>query len=211
MFSTLVISGALRAAIVLLVGLGACAALGRASAATRRALLVLALGAAVIVPVAAAIAPSWRVEAPAALSPSSHESALEGAVSARTAAAIASPTVAAVVARPAADGSHVDLTSVLLAIWLVGAALLLARTLAAHLRARQLARRGELLPPSAAIATTLRDAGVTGPEDGTDGADGVAIRLCPGIESPAVTGLVRATVLLPLAAAAWCATRSSKR
>ena len=70
----LLLSGAVRAAAVLAVGLVAYALLSRAAAATRRFVLVLTLGATIVVPVAAAVGPRWTVEAPAALSVFAHES-----------------------------------------------------------------------------------------------------------------------------------------
>src|SRR4051812_27752146 len=75
----LLLSGALRGALVLAFGLGAHALLSRAAAATRRFVLVLTLGAAIVVPVAAAVGPRWTVEAPAALQVFAHESANETA------------------------------------------------------------------------------------------------------------------------------------
>jgi len=54
MIHGLLLSGAVRAAVVLAAGLVSYALLSRASAATRRFVLVLTLGAAIVVPIAAA-------------------------------------------------------------------------------------------------------------------------------------------------------------
>ncbi len=75
----LLFSGAVRASVVIAVGLLAYALLSRAAAAARRFVLVMTLGAAIVVPVAAAIGPRWTLQAPAGLSVFAHESVKEGA------------------------------------------------------------------------------------------------------------------------------------
>ncbi len=75
----LLLSGAVRAAVVLAVGLVTYALLSRASAATRRFVLVLTLGAAIVVPIVAAVGPRFTVESPTALSVFARESDGESA------------------------------------------------------------------------------------------------------------------------------------
>jgi len=187
--TTMLVSGAIRAAAVLACALVAYAAMSRASAAARRALLVVALGAAIVVPIIAALGPSWRVETPVALGVFAHESPLEGIAASGAPTAVTMP-VAATPATPA-TASHIPIASVLLLVWALGVAALLARAVASQLRARRVARTGERVAPSLAAAA-FREAGVI-----------VDVRLCDGIDSPAVTGILRPTVLLPRSAKAW--------
>lgn len=121
----------LRAAIVLAIGLIAYLGLRRASAATRRSVLVAALGASLIVPLVARLLPSWHVAAPQGLQVLAHESALEGVV------ATAAPVI--VTAAPVETSSSLP---ILLFAWLAGVAVLLARLAASHLRVRRIARGG---------------------------------------------------------------------
>src|ERR1700733_3637359 len=142
MNSILLISGAVRAAVVLAVGLVAYALVSRAAAATRRLVLVLTLGAAIVVPVAAAVGPRWTWQAPAGLSIFAHESANEGAPGAEKAG---EPANAARRANPrAAESSsagRLDANGALVFAWVLVAAALLARTAVSHLRARAIAHR----------------------------------------------------------------------
>jgi beta-lactamase regulating signal transducer with metallopeptidase domain len=188
MMMSVVVVGAIRVSIVLVVALVAYAAMARRSAAARSMVLVFALGAALVVPVAAAVGPRWHVEAPAAFSRVARESSLEGVASgvAPSEATASTPRTAVAAGRVAANtGIDLDLVTVLFAVWVSGAVALLGRAIASQLRARRLAVVGERI----------------------DLADGLDVRLCDGIDSPAVTGVVRPVLLLPRAARAWPARR----
>jgi beta-lactamase regulating signal transducer with metallopeptidase domain len=194
MISGILLSGAVRAAVVLAVGLGAYALLSRAAAATRRFVLALTLGASLVVPAAAAVGPRWRVQAPAALSVFAHESAKEGAPLA------ASPVDPADVGRTAspraavsASTARLDVTGALVLAWLVVAAALLARAAASQLRARAIVRRATPLETSAWIHAAKQAAGGLR----------LDVRASSELESPAVTGLLRATIVVPQAALDW--------
>jgi beta-lactamase regulating signal transducer with metallopeptidase domain len=189
----LLVSSTVRASLVLAVGLAACAALARASAATRRAVLVVTLGASLVVPLVARVGPSWHVEAPAALAVFAHESKLEGAVvtggvGATNSESSHAPFVASAVSR-------IDASSAAVALWIGGIVVFVARALGSMRRARALVRKSVPVSRQAwgdVIARTAHEAGAE--------AD---VRLCGAIESPAVTGVVRSTVLFPMAADAW--------
>jgi cell division protein FtsI (penicillin-binding protein 3) len=182
----IMMSGAVRAAAVLAIGLLVYVAMARASAAARRAVLVAALGAAMVVPVAAAVAPAWRVETPAALGVFGQESPMEGAAVGDSPAAAGAAAQQGPTAVPTAQRGGLDWASVLLAVWLLGATALLARAAVSQVRARRLARTGDCLELGG----------------------GVAVRICDGVDSPAVTGLLSPTVLLPRSAAGWSAART---
>jgi hypothetical protein len=138
----LLLSGAVRAALVLAVGLVAYALLSRASAATRRFVLVLTLGAAIVVPIAAAVGPRWTFEAPAALSAFARESDGE------TASSAGSTSTGADVGRTATPhaaelsrAGSLDVTGAIVLAWLVIAAALLVRATASQILARAISRR----------------------------------------------------------------------
>ncbi len=202
MLSTMLVSGAVKAAAVLLIALVAYTALSRASAAVRRALLVTALGAAVVVPIVAAIGPSWHMRAPVALHVLAHESELEGIA----ASGPAVPSSPAASPTPAATGG-ISLSTILVIAWLAGVAAMLARAIASQLHARHLARTGEPFVPSAALAAAMREAGVEIADRGVAPKGGarlsIAIRICDGLDSPAVTGIIHSTMLLPRGAESW--------
>ena len=186
MMSSLLVSGAVRASVVLLLALVACVVMRRASAAARRSLLAAALGTALLVPAAAAVVPAWKVETPAALRELAHESPLEGLTPPDAASEV---TVLAAsqggASRPSVVAVRLGVRAALVATWLLGALALVVRALAARIRVRRVARAGFVF-----AAGGRRD-----------------VRLCDGIDSPAVTGAFRATVLLPRAAARWSAER----
>jgi beta-lactamase regulating signal transducer with metallopeptidase domain len=194
MNASLLVSGAARTSVVLLLALAACALMSwprlRSSAAARRALLVVALVGSLIVPVIAALGPAWRIETPPALSAFtalSHESAREGLVPDGSATAlVAVGASAAGKSASAVASGHLDLATSLLVVWLVGVFALLARAVGSRLAVARLVREGERFP-------------VSGAE--------VDVRLCDELESPAVAGIVHPTVLLPRSAPGWSAER----
>jgi beta-lactamase regulating signal transducer with metallopeptidase domain len=193
MMLTLLVSAAVRGTFVLAVGLVACASLFRASAATRRAVLVVALGASLVVPVVAAVGPSWRFHAPEALTVFAHESAREGAaVPGRAPATVGVESVAA----PAPSiASRIDASSAVVALWVGGIVVLFARAVGSLGRARALVRKSVRVSSdhwSDVIAGAAREAGAV--------AD---VRLSDAVESPAVTGVLRSTVLVPTDADGW--------
>ena len=189
MISGILLSGAVRAAVVLAAGLAAYALLSRAAAATRRFVLVLTLGAAIVVPLASALGPRWTVQAPAALSVFARESderapGAAPAIDAAIVAGAAAPRVA-----QSSPWGTIDVRGALVLAWLAVAAALLARAVASQLRARAIVRR----------AAPVHDARWTDAIAGRR----VEIRGSSEIDSPAVTGLLRPTIVVPLAALDW--------
>jgi beta-lactamase regulating signal transducer with metallopeptidase domain len=191
------VSSAARACVVLLVGLVAVTALPRASAATRRAVLVLTLASSLVVPILAALVPSWRIEAPPALGIFGHESALERRGLAGPAESLAPPSAARAfgAATSTVRANVPSLPLVAGSLWIVGVVLLLARAWRSSRRAQALVLRSTGVSGTAwdkVIACAVREAGAV-----------AAVRLCDAVESPAVTGLLAPTVLLPPSAEGW--------
>jgi beta-lactamase regulating signal transducer with metallopeptidase domain len=197
MIHGLLLSGAVRAAVVLAAGLVAYALLSRASAATRRFVLVLTLGAAIVVPIAAAVGPRWTVQAPPALSALARESDGENAPSAGAASSKAdiAPSPSPHPAGPSSL-SRLDATDVIALAWLVVAAALLARVAASQLRARRFVRRA--LPVDRTAWIEAANASTERP---------VEIRASSELDSPAVAGLFRPTIVVPRDALDWPAER----
>jgi beta-lactamase regulating signal transducer with metallopeptidase domain len=192
MIHGLLLSGAVRAAVVLAAGLVAYALLSRTSAATRRFVLVLTLGVAIIVPIAAAVGPRWTVQAPSALSAFARESDGENALSP---SAASSKADIAPIASPRPDTSSLrglDATGVIALAWLVVAAALLARVAASQLRTLRLVRRAIPVDQPAWIEAASASTGQP-----------VEIRASSEFDSPAVTGLFRPTIVVPRDALDW--------
>ena len=192
MIEHFLVSGAVRAVIVLAAGLVAYALLARAAAATRRFVLVLTLGAAIVVPVAAAVGPRWTVEAPAALSVFAHESANE-TVPAQDPARD-SPHLERTASPPAAVSSRegLDANGAIGLAWLVVAAALLARAATSQLRARAIVRRATPVETAPWIDAVNAMAGRR-----------VELRASSELDSPVVTGLLRPTIVIPQSALDW--------
>jgi beta-lactamase regulating signal transducer with metallopeptidase domain len=187
---------AARGALVLGAALAAMPLLRRASAATRRLVLVFAFVAVALLPIATAALPPLRVALPAVEEPDAR--ALAAASSpdpvARARASIggASSSAAArevsVARSPRVAGSPpppVAIFLTLLALWAVGAAAVLARLGAGLWRARRLANAARLV----AVERI--------------GARSIEVRASAAIETPAVTGLFVPVVLLPRDAHTW--------
>ncbi len=192
MIHGLLVSGAVRAAVVLAAGLVAYALLARSAAATRRFVLVLTLGAAIVVPVAAALGPRWRVDAPAALSVFGRES--DGLASSDSASANEPAGAARIASQPATVSSSLsrfDLTGALVLAWLLVAGAFLARTAASQLRARGIVRRATLVETPSWV------------EAAKYAARNVELRASSDVDSPAVTWLLRATIVVPHGALDW--------
>jgi beta-lactamase regulating signal transducer with metallopeptidase domain len=192
MIESLLLSGAVRAIVVLAAGVVAYALLARAAAATRRFVLVLTLGAAIAVPVAAAVGPRWTVEAPAALSVFAHESANETAPAASPARD--STHIERTASPPAAVSSRggLDANGAIVFAWLVVAAALLVRAAASHLRARAIVRRARPVESAPWIDALHAVAGRR-----------VALRASAELDSPVVTGVLRPTIVIPRSALDW--------
>jgi len=199
MMTGILLSGAVRAAVVLAAGLAAVALLSRAAAATRRFVLVLTLGAAVVVPFAAAVGPRWSVRAPAALSVLAHESDDAHAGASSTGDAPVDVGQAAVPHPAAASPSpwKLDLAGAAALAWLAVATTLLVRAAGAQLRGRAVVRR----------ATPVESATWLDAAAPASGRTHVDIRASAEIDSPAVTGLLRATIVIPRDALNWPAER----
>lgn len=187
MIHGLLLSGAVRAAVVLAAGLAAYAVSRHAAAATRRLVLVLTLGASIVVPVASAIGPRWTVRTPVELPAVAHESANEVA----QLGASASPSID--VGRARSRGrvaSSFDARDALALAWLVVAGALLVRAAASHARVRAIVRRAK---PVAGAA--WNDAGVD-------------VRVSSELDSPAVAGIFRPTLVVPRVALGWSLERA---
>ncbi|MBL0215383.1 MAG: hypothetical protein IPQ07_16045 [Myxococcales bacterium] len=195
MLQGLLLSGAIRAALVLAAGLVAYALLARAAASTRRFILVLTVGAALVVPIAAAVSPRWRVEAPAALSVFAHEAEPAPAATVHTTSPITERTAPAPAPVSSSTGG-LDPTEALGLGWLLVAAALLARLGSSQLRARSLVR-----------GATLVERGPWG--DATHALAGrrVDVRVSAEIDSPVVTGLLYPTIVIPRDALGWTVDR----
>ncbi len=197
MMADLLLSSALRVALVLAVGLAASGLLARAAATTRRLVLVMTFGAALLVPLVAAVGPRWSVDAPAAWVGLAHESATETATAGPTGdgATIGGPAAMAPgPARPASaalvsPGALGALGALGGLAWLVGAAALLARAVASRLRARGLVRRAAPVESATWLAAL--------------GESPATLRVSTEIDSPFVTGLGRATIVIPADALTW--------
>jgi beta-lactamase regulating signal transducer with metallopeptidase domain len=194
MIQGLLFSGAVRAAVVLGVGLAACALLARASAAARRLALVITLGAAVAVPALAALGPRWTVEAPTALTVFARESANETAPAGDPGIQAASVgRVAHAGETTASSLASLDPTTVLAVLWLAVAAALLVRAASSHLRAQAIVRR----------ATAIDSVPWGDAARAVAGGRPLEVRASSELDSPAVTGLLWPTIVVPLRAVDW--------
>ena len=181
---------AARGALLLGATLVAMPLLSRASAATRRLVLVFAFVAVTLLPIASAVLPKLRVELPAAaetdaraLAAQSSPEPVARARAVEAGAATASPEDA--VRSAASPSIHVAPATIALAVWALGAAIVLARLGVGLARARRLAKDASLM----AVAKM--------------GARRVEVRVSAAIETPAVTGLFAPVVLLPREALTW--------
>jgi beta-lactamase regulating signal transducer with metallopeptidase domain len=190
----LLLSGAVRTAVVLAAGLVAHALVSRGAAATRRFVLVLTLGAAIAVPVAAAFGPRWAVEAPAALAVFARESANEAALSVVPAGG-ATQVVPTPIPRAGvlSSAANLDPMSAVVLVWLVVAMALLVRAAASQMRARAIVKRAAPVE-----STRWSDAG---------GSRHVEVRSSHEVDSPAVMGLLQPTIVIPESALDWSVER----
>jgi beta-lactamase regulating signal transducer with metallopeptidase domain len=186
--------GAVRVAVLLGLALAAMPLLRRSCSATRRLVLALALGGALVLPLVSAVVPAWRVEAPSAVT------SLRGVV---TTEALVAPEKAAanppsgevttpVVPRVDAAGRF-DPAALLVGVWAFGALLVLARLVVGLVRTRGIVRRAT--PARAWALSAARAERATGLR--------VAVRMTGELDAPAVTGVLAPVVLVPRASASW--------
>src|SRR5262245_23362424 len=186
---------AIRAALILGVALASMGLLARASAATRRSVLVGAFAIVLVLPIATAVLPALHLR-----SEGVPDTQALVATSAPDPIVEAGPTLTAPVtvpmaqAAPLADARHEGAMSVspialVVALWALGAVAVLARLGIGLARAHRLVR-------SARFVETLDVGGRP-----------VEVRISCAIETPAVTGLLIPVVLLPHDAETWTAER----
>lgn len=186
---------ALRAAVILGVVLAAMRLLSRTSAATRRSVLVGAFAAVLALPIATAVLPALHLRGQTepdrqALVADSVPEMIVGAMPAVTAPA----AVPIAQAAPPLDATHDASSSVsplalVVALWALGAAAVLARMAIGLWRARRLVR----------LARFVETLDVDGRP--------VEVRISSAIETPAVTGLLVPVILLPDDVETWDAER----
>ena len=184
---------ALRSAVVLGVVLALLPLLRRASAATRRALLVLGLAGALVVPLATTVLPAWR------LGPAAPLPMLAGFDLAEPVAEEGAPLPVAVATDRAPEpvravsSRRLDAASLVGLVWAMGALLVALRLALGLVRSRAMVKRARR---TAAWATAVRRA---------EAATGLCaiVRVTPEVDAPAVTGVLTPVVLVPPSASAW--------
>jgi TonB family protein len=198
---TPLVDAALRASLVLLIGLGLRAALHRRSPALRHAALAAAIAAA---PLVAALGPwvpgagvsvTWPMAAAGPATPTTSQAAPIGAQLVHRGAAAADRL--AVVPASAAPAAASGWPDALLALWAAGAALGLAWLLAAAVRVRRLAMAGRVVDDERwcrALDRARRDAGLARP---------VRVVAAPRGLLLATWGSLRPRVLIPACALGW--------
>ena len=186
---------ALRVAFVLGLALGAMPLLRRAAAATRRLVLALALGGALVMPLASAVAPAWRVPSGAPFAAPRGEAALEPLVAAGPILSPAPPAVETAARSPSPPSLHRGQgpATVLAVAWALGALLVVARLAAGLFTSRLMVRRATGAPSWAgAVARAEEMTGIR--------AD---VRTTDELDAPAVTGILSPVVLVPRASSTW--------
>jgi beta-lactamase regulating signal transducer with metallopeptidase domain len=190
------LADALRGALLLGLALAAMPLLRGASAATRRLVIALALGGALVLPAVSALAPAWRVGARpsfAVLAPPSGEPFAEPLVEGDAALAASPRTSASASVRAAAPRRAIDPATALAAVWALGALVVAARLAAGILRARALVRRATpALSWARAVERARQATGIR--------AD---VRVTGELDAPAVTGVLAPVVLVPRAGEGW--------
>jgi beta-lactamase regulating signal transducer with metallopeptidase domain len=185
---------ALRVAVLLALALVAMPLLRGTSSATRRLVLAISLGGALMLPLVSAAVPSWRVRAPAAVE------SLRGVV-------IADPLVPASTSAPVSTRGRAMSVSPLRAeparsfgalavvawVWACGAALVLARMLVGLAGTRRIVRR----------ATGARAWSLAAARAGSTTGQRVDVRATGELDAPAVAGVLAPVILVPHASASW--------
>lgn len=179
-----------RVSIVLALALVGAWSLRRSSAAVRRWLLTVALSAALLVPALGLLLPSFRVQGRVADSLVVATRSLDPIVS-DDGDAPATPSSASTHA--AMRTTRLDLRSIAIAGWALGAAFVLARVLVGHARVRRIVRRSKRAP---AWSEAERRAGLALGRR-------AKVRRSTDVSSPFVTGIFRPTVIVPEEGDAW--------
>jgi beta-lactamase regulating signal transducer with metallopeptidase domain len=191
------LADAVRAGLLLGLGLASMPLLRRAQAEARRLVLSLALAGALIVPAVSAIAPSWRVGAAPSLA------VLQGVPFAeplsKDAVAVAAAAPLAARRPPARASFSVDPASILAALWALGALLVVGRLAAGVVRGRAMVRRAR--PSSSWSRAAARAAHLTGVHPD--------VRMTDELDAPAVTGVFSPVVLVPRSSESWSDARRS--
>lgn len=165
---------ALRVGLVLGLALAAMGPLRKASSATRRLVLALAMVAALMLPAVSWLAPAWHVATP---------------VAARSIGVLVAGEPLTVTATD--GGSHVAMAAFM--VWAIGALVVLGRLVVGLFESRAIARRAE--PATSWSATVAWAERVFG--------ERVVVRATTELEAPAVTGLFAPVVLVPKGSEAW--------
>jgi len=181
-------ASAVRAAALFLVALAAMPVLRRRSAATRRLVLVLAFAGALVLPAATALLPSMHVATPANATAIRARHVVEPLVVALSSTA---PSPAATASRGANDGF--SFAAALSVVWAAGALAIALRFAAGAVRTARLVRRAQ--PLSGWDAVLARASAKTGTS--------ATLRATTELDAPAVAGILRPVVLVPVSAAGW--------
>jgi HEAT repeat protein/beta-lactamase regulating signal transducer with metallopeptidase domain len=200
----------LKGAVVLLTAAVACGVLRRASAASRHLIWTAAVVAVLALPALSAVVPDLplplasarlesalpQVSVPLARRPT--ESPVRHAGVQTTASARpARPAATADPARPTVEPIVVPTTSILLGLWALGAAVLLARLAAAMSGVRRLVKTAVPVDDEA-WDTQLEAAGAD-----LNVSSLPELRWSPALSVPMTCGIVRPTILLPVSARHW--------
>lgn len=156
-------------------------ALRRRSASARHAVWLVGIAAALILPIASAVLPDWRV-LPSAERSGIRQNFVERSSHARPGEILTNSATAANPDKARIERQLPGWQTILFAIWLVGAALIFFRIPAAWARLAAATRR------SKSFETSLTD---------------VETRISPEVSVPLVWGWVRPTILLPDEARNW--------
>ncbi|MGQ0633099.1 MAG: SUMF1/EgtB/PvdO family nonheme iron enzyme [Planctomycetaceae bacterium] len=205
------VGGTIRASLLLLVAAALCALLRRRSAAVRHLVWVSALAATLVMPVLSAVLPEWQVLPEWIAAANTSPAGVSEAAAARSqpGAFALSPTPAAPRAplggpiaesdeAPPPDTPHVVAVGplVLLTVWALGAALMLATLLRGTRRVTRAAASCPTLTTGPLVDLTTQLAARLGLAAPT-------IHLGPAGAVPMVWGLLRSRLLLPAEAAEW--------
>ena len=184
---------AARAAVILAFVLVALRLLTRRSAGARRSLLVAGFAVVLVLPIASAVLPALHLRDAAVVSaePISVVATTPDEIDRADLIAVphAAQQAVAVMAVPVESSTSVSPLAIVLAVWMLGAIVVLGRLGVGLVRARRLVK-------SARFVETLDVGGRP-----------VEVRVSRSIDTPAVTGLVVPVVLLPYDADTWTTER----
>ena len=185
---------ALRVAILVGAALASMPLLRRAPSAARRLVLAVALGGALVLPAVSALAPAWRVEGSPSIASLRSWAVAEPLAEDGPAVASAAPGEGGLTRAPSAEApTRIDGTSVLVAIWALGALGIVARLGVGLARSWGVARRAAPAPRWAAtIARAERSTGLR-----------ARVRVTDELDAPAVTGVLAPVVLVPRSSDEW--------